>query len=94
MVKFSKKVSSFLFWVVALLGLSFLFQEEIEKIGKEYILILAAIILFAGFTTLIILKITEFENIINQIEQKFIREKELNNMREDIKALKLVVNKK
>jgi len=94
MVKFSKKISNFLFWIVALLGLSFLFQEEIKKIGLEIILVLAAIILFGGFTYLIIVHISELEKRINDIEEKFIRERDLNKIKADIKAIKLIINKK
>ncbi|MEK6859699.1 MAG: hypothetical protein AABX54_02690 [Nanoarchaeota archaeon] len=94
MVKFTKKIGNFLFWITALLGLSALFQEEIRKIGLEVILTIAAVILVAGFTYLIIIKIAEFENLICKIEQKFIREKDLSKIRTDIKALKLILSKK
>ncbi|MBT4135345.1 hypothetical protein HOD75_02210 [archaeon] len=92
-IKFSKNIKGLIFWIVALLGLSAIFQEEI-KIGLEVILSLAAIILFIGLTYLILIKITEFERLINKIEQKFIREKDLNKIRTDIKSIKLTLNKK
>lgn len=78
---------------MALLGLSALFQQEINKIGIEVILVISAIILVAGLTYLIIITITEFENSIKEIEQKFIREKELNKIRKDVEALKLIIRK-
>ena len=92
--KFSKSIKDLIFWIVALLGLSTIFQEEIKRIGLEVILSLAAIILFIGLTYLIIIKITELEGLINEIKQKFIREKELNKIRKDVEALKLIIHKK
>jgi len=89
MEKFTKRLSSLIFWVVSLLGLSFLFQEQIEKIGTNTILGISAIILFIGLTYLIIIKITEFENSIRDLRQKFIRENELRDIRQDIAILKL-----
>jgi len=93
MKRFSKRINNLTFWVVALLGLGTLFQEEIKKIGINLILSLSAVILIMGFTTLIILTINEFEKKIKNIEQKFIREKDLNKIRTDIKSLKLIINK-
>ncbi len=88
MERFSKRLSNLIFWIVTLLGLSYLFQEQIKNIGIEIILVIAAVILFIGLTYLIILKITEFERAIEGIEQKFIRQKELENIREELNLLK------
>lgn len=94
MVKFSKRIANLLFWIITLLGLSALFYQEIRRIGLEIILAIAAVILIAGFVFLVIIKITEFENLVYKIEQKFIREKDLNKIRTDINALKLILLKR
>jgi len=92
MIKFSKKTGSFLFWIVGLLGLSYLFQDQISTTAT---LSISAIILVAGFTYLIIKHVSELENEIKEIKKSFIREKVLKNMMSDLKALKLtMLNKK
>jgi len=77
-----------------LLGLSYFFQDEIKNLGIKSILILAMIILFAGFTYLIIIKITEFENSLIYMEEKFIRQKELEEIRTEIKSINKLINNK
>ena len=93
MKKFAKSIGKFLFWIIALLSLSALFQEEIKQMGVGVILGTIAVILIAGFTYMIIIKITEFENSLEELEQKFISEKDLNKLRTDINSIKLTLTK-
>ncbi len=88
MEKFLKKFSNFIVYVVTLLGIFAIFSKEIEPF---YILVVSVLIIFGGFVTLLITHISKLEKKIRIIGKKFIKQKELESIRADIKSLKLSI---
>ncbi len=77
--------------LVALLSILIILLPEIKTTD---ILIMIGLILFISFIALITHPVSKLEEQINKIEEKFIREKDLNKIRKEIEVLKTILLKK
>lgn len=82
---FLKKFSNFIVYIVTLLGIFALTEKKIDSL---YLATAITLIIFGGFVYLLINHISKIEKKITLIEQKFIRQKELEEIRIGIKLIK------
>ncbi|MDO8623559.1 MAG: hypothetical protein Q7R52_04905 [archaeon] len=91
MVEFLKSLGNLLMISVAILGAIAIFFKTLDPLSSA---ILLSIILFVGIVSLTIYQINKIEKKVDLIEQKFIRTNELIDMKGDIQALKILINKR
>lgn len=85
MNNYLKKLSNLIVYIVTLLGVLALIEKRIDPL---VLAIIIEIILLGGFIFLTLSHILNLERKIRDVEQKFIRAKELEDIRNDIKLLK------
>ena len=92
MAEFLKSLSKIILISITIIGFLALFFNALNSIFIS--LVALTILILIAFTFLMIYYINSLENKITKIEQKFIREKDLNKIRTDIEAIKLTITKK